>query len=234
MTGWSRHVRTPAEAAAALARPGDALDLRAHAPLDGRWRDLGFAELVPGDGAGGELVRPVPLRLDGVGQTRALGRRLAAGLRAGDLVVLSGPLGAGKTALAQGIGAGLAVQGQVTSPTFVLARVHRGRLPMVHVDAYRLRDAGAPRLELDDLDLDADLPGSVVVVEWGEGLVEGLSDARLDVHLDRTAGAAHEQVDDRQAADGQAADGQAADVWTADVRTALVVPTGRRWAAAAG
>ena len=162
------------------ADPGDALDLRAAALLSAPWRAAGFRELAPG-----ELVRPVPQVLTGVEQTRALGTRLAGGLRAGDLVVLSGPLGAGKTALAQGIGAGLGVSGRVTSPTFVLARVHRGPLPLVHVDAYRLRDAGAPALELDDLDLDADLPSSVVVVEWGEGLVEGLAASRLDVALER-------------------------------------------------
>lgn len=198
---WSRLVSTPHEAATALADPGEALDLRAQGTLTAAWRARGFVQLVPG-----ELVCPVPLVLDSPDDTRALGARLATSLAAGDLVVLSGPLGAGKTALAQGIGAGLGVQGQVTSPTFVLARVHRGSLPLVHVDAYRLRDAGAPALELDDLDLDADLPGSVVVVEWGEGLVEGLSEARLDVHLDRPAGAPPQR------------------------RTARVVPYGTRWA----
>ena len=197
---WSREVGTPEQAAAALADPGDALDLRAAAAPDARWRALGVAELVPG-----ELVRPLPQLLDGVEQTRALGRRLAAGLAAGDLLVLSGPLGAGKTALTQGIGQGLGVRGPVVSPTFVLARVHPGPLPLVHVDAYRLREAGAPGLELDDLDLDADLPASVVVVEWGEGLVEGLADSRLDVRLDRPADAPE------------------------DLRAALVVPYGHRW-----
>jgi tRNA threonylcarbamoyladenosine biosynthesis protein TsaE len=192
----------PALVAGALAEPGDALDVRVRAPLDDAWTALGFRELEPG---GDELVRPVHLVLDGVAQTRALGARLAGLLRAGDVVVLSGPLGAGKTALAQGIGAGLGVRGQVTSPTFVLARVHAGPLPLVHVDAYRLRDSPEAALELDDLDLDADLPASVVVVEWGEGLVEGLSPDRLEVRLDRPAGAGD------------------------DLRTALVVPSGRRW-----
>ncbi len=106
------------------------------------------------------------------GQMRALGSRLAVLLQAGDLVVLSGPLGAGKTTLAQGIGAGLGVRGQVTSPTFVIARLHpsvRGGPDFVHADAYRL----GSRAEVDDLDLDADLATSVTVVEWGEGLVEG-------------------------------------------------------------
>jgi tRNA threonylcarbamoyladenosine biosynthesis protein TsaE len=117
-----------------------------------------------------------------VDDTRACGRALGKLLRAGDLVVLSGPLGAGKTAFAQGIGAGLGVAGEVTSPTFVIARIHRGgRVPLVHVDAYRL--GGAP--EVDDLDLDASVEESVTVVEWGEGLVERLADAYLEVRIDR-------------------------------------------------
>ena len=178
--GWSRTVGDPQEARAALERPGDALDLRAVAALSPPWRELGFEVLVPG-----ELVRPVPVRLESVERTRELGARLARDLRPGDLLVLSGPLGAGKTALVQGLAAGLGVLGRVTSPTFVLARVHRGPVPLVHVDAYRLRDAAAPGLELDDLDLDADLPRSVVAVEWGEGLVEDLAPSRLEVLLQR-------------------------------------------------
>jgi tRNA threonylcarbamoyladenosine biosynthesis protein TsaE len=114
--------------------------------------------------------------------TRAFGERLASVLRAGDLVVLTGPLGAGKTVVAQGIGAGLGVPGEVTSPTFVIARVHRGgRLPFVHVDAYRLGTA----LEVDDLDLDASVDDSVTAVEWGHGKVEQLADAYLEVRIDR-------------------------------------------------
>jgi tRNA threonylcarbamoyladenosine biosynthesis protein TsaE len=113
-----------------------------------------------------------------------LGRALAELLRPGDLVVLSGPLGAGKTTLTQGIGAGLAVDGDVLSPTFVIARVHRGgRVPMVHADAYRLGSVE----EIDDLDLDASLDESVTVVEWGEGLVERLSGDRLEVRIDRAS-----------------------------------------------
>ena len=123
------------------------------------------------------------MRLATLEDTQAFGRELAATLRPGDLVVLSGPLGAGKTALTQGIGAGLGVTGRVTSPTFVIARVHAGPVPLVHVDAYRLRDAGG--LHLDDLDLDLELDRAVVVVEWGEGVVEQLSDSRLDVRLER-------------------------------------------------
>jgi len=120
-----------------------------------------------------------------VEDTRQFGRRVAALLRPGDLVLLAGPLGAGKTALAQGIGAGLGVGGEITSPTFVIARVHRGPVPMVHVDAYRLGAAVDPRAEVDDLDLDASVDDSVTVVEWGEGLVERLADAHLRVDIDR-------------------------------------------------
>ena len=117
-----------------------------------------------------------------VDDTRAFGRRLAAVLRAGDLVLLNGPLGAGKTALAQGIGAGLGVTGDVTSPTFVISRIHRGgRLPLVHVDAYRLGGVA----EVDDLDLDATLEESVTVVEWGGGKVEQLADAHLEIRIER-------------------------------------------------
>jgi tRNA threonylcarbamoyladenosine biosynthesis protein TsaE len=122
-----------------------------------------------------------------VDDTRDFGRRLAAVLRAGDLVILDGPLGAGKTALAQGIGAGLGVRGEVTSPTFVVSRIHPpdpsrgGTLPLVHVDAYRLGGIA----EVDDLDLDASLDDSVTIVEWGGGKVEQLSDAHLLVRLER-------------------------------------------------
>jgi tRNA threonylcarbamoyladenosine biosynthesis protein TsaE len=114
---------------------------------------------------------------------RALGRRIAAHLRAGDLLILSGPLGAGKTTLVQGIGAGLNVRGPITSPTFVIARVHPplGNGPaLVHADAYRLGGVA----EVDDLDLDSDTAGSVTAVEWGEGLAEGLSEDRLEIAID--------------------------------------------------
>ena len=116
-----------------------------------------------------------------VDDTREFGRRLAAVLRPGDLVLLTGPLGAGKTALAQGIGAGLHVRGEVTSPTFVIARLHRGDIPLVHADAYRLGDAA----EIDDLDLDAEAEDAVTVVEWGEGRAEHLNEAYLQVRIDR-------------------------------------------------
>lgn len=114
---------------------------------------------------------------------RAFGAELARELDAGDLVVLSGELGAGKTTLTQGIAAGLGVRERVTSPTFVIAHVHRdGRVPLVHVDAYRLGSVA----EVDDLDLD--LESSVTVVEWGEGLVEGLADHHLLVRIERGDG----------------------------------------------
>jgi tRNA threonylcarbamoyladenosine biosynthesis protein TsaE len=125
------------------------------------------------------------VKLATVDDTREFGRRLAAILRPGDLVVLSGPLGAGKTALVQGIGAGLEVEGAITSPTFVIARVHRGRIPLVHADAYRLGDRPDPRAEIDDLDLDASAEQAVTVVEWGAGLVERLNDEYLQVRIDR-------------------------------------------------
>ncbi len=136
--------------------------------------------------------------------TRALGAALAAVVAPGDLLVLTGPLGAGKTALTQGLGAALGVSEPVTSPTFVIARVHRGgRLPLVHVDAYRLGGVA----DVDDLDLDASTEESVTVVEWGAGLVERLADEHLEVRLDRR--------DD-------------------DVRTAVLVPSGPDWEARLG
>ena len=129
------------------------------------------------------------MRLATVSDTHEFGRRLATLLRAGDLVLLSGPLGAGKTAMAQGIGAGLDVLGSITSPTFVIARVHRpartGGIALVHVDAYRFGAVADPRAEIDDLDLDASIDDSVTVVEWGEGMVEQLADAHLAVLIDR-------------------------------------------------
>jgi len=118
--------------------------------------------------------------------TRSFGARLAVLLRPGDLIVLTGSLGAGKTTLVQGIAAGLGVRGQVRSPTFVIARVHppAGDGPaLVHADAYRLGGVA----ELDDLDLDTSLAESVTVVEWGEGLAEGLSEDRLQIQLQRSA-----------------------------------------------
>jgi len=183
VTGWSRLVADLAEARVLLSDPGEALDLRLPGTRAAAAAGLGAEQVVPG-----ELTVPVPQSLADLTATRRLGARLAGGLRAGDLVVLSGPLGAGKTSLTQGIGAALGVRGAVTSPTFVLSRTHCGPLPLVHVDAYRMREAGA-RLELDDLDLEAALEDAVTVVEWGEGLAERLTDSWLHVLLERPAGA---------------------------------------------
>ncbi|MEV4228092.1 tRNA (adenosine(37)-N6)-threonylcarbamoyltransferase complex ATPase subunit type 1 TsaE [Streptomyces bobili] len=127
-------------------------------------------------------------------QMRDLGRRLAALVRAGDLVMLSGELGAGKTTLTRGLGEGLGVRGAVTSPTFVIARVHPSLgegPPLVHVDAYRL---GGGLDEMEDLDLDVSLPESVIVVEWGEGKVEELAEERLQVRIHRAVGDTTDEV----------------------------------------
>ena len=133
----------------------------------------------------------VSLAVSTAEEMRELGRRLASALTAGDLVILSGGLGAGKTTLTKGIGDGLGVRGPITSPTFVIARVHPPVGPaaaasgpsLVHADAYRLGGV----LELDDLDLDTDLASSVTVVEWGEGLAEGLSADRLEIAIEALA-----------------------------------------------
>jgi tRNA threonylcarbamoyladenosine biosynthesis protein TsaE len=167
-------------------------------------------------------------------EMRELGRRLASVLAAGDLVILSGGLGAGKTTLTQGIGDGLGVRGPITSPTFVIARVHPA-LPasagggasaapgpaLVHADAYRLGSV----LELDDLDLDTDTASSVTVVEWGEGLAEGLSADRLEITITPVPG-------DPAGADGDADadadwddEGAAAD----RPRTVRIAAVGERW-----
>ncbi|MEW2631279.1 tRNA (adenosine(37)-N6)-threonylcarbamoyltransferase complex ATPase subunit type 1 TsaE [Streptomyces sp. NPDC048389] len=130
----------------------------------------------------------VRLSVDSPERMQDLGRSLAKLLRPGDLVMLTGELGAGKTTLTRGLGEGLGVRGAVTSPTFVIARVHpslTGGPALVHVDAYRL---GGGLDEMEDLDLDVSLPESVVVVEWGDGKVEDLSEDRLHVIIDRVVG----------------------------------------------
>ncbi|MBO1740364.1 tRNA (adenosine(37)-N6)-threonylcarbamoyltransferase complex ATPase subunit type 1 TsaE [Leifsonia sp. TF02-11] len=142
----------------------------------------------------------------------ALGIELARLLRAGDLLVLIGPLGAGKTTLTRGIGDGLQVRGPVTSPTFVLARTHPslvGGVPLVHVDAYRLSSA----LELDDLDID--FARSVVVVEWGGGMLDGVAESWLEVEIVRPTGASEAAVDPESDAD--------------EPRTVTVTAFGPRW-----
>lgn len=112
-----------------------------------------------------------------------LGIYLSTHLKAGDLILINGPLGAGKTVLAQGIGKGLGID-EITSPTFVISRTHKGVLPMIHVDAYRLIDTDNPNLYLDDLDLDTE--NSVTVVEWGGAESARLSEDRLEITIDRT------------------------------------------------
>jgi tRNA threonylcarbamoyladenosine biosynthesis protein TsaE len=127
---------------------------------------------------------PIEVELPTLADTHRFGARLAQQLRPGDLIVLAGPLGAGKTALTQGIGKGLGSAQPVVSPTFVIARVHDdGRIPLVHVDAYRLGSVG----EVDELDLDVSQEESVTVVEWGAGIAEQLSEDFLSIELSRDA-----------------------------------------------
>ncbi|MFC7406547.1 tRNA (adenosine(37)-N6)-threonylcarbamoyltransferase complex ATPase subunit type 1 TsaE [Georgenia alba] len=165
----------------------------------------------------------VTLTLADAESTRDLGRRLAALLRAGDLVLLSGDLGAGKTTLVQGIGAGMDVRGQVASPTFIIARVHPalGDGPdLVHVDAYRLGSLE----EVDALDLDTSLEDSVTVVEWGTGKVESLAADRLEIDLHRPHGASGESLEELAApAPREATLRGVGDRW-ADVDLGLLLP----------
>ncbi|HEX5090681.1 MAG TPA: tRNA (adenosine(37)-N6)-threonylcarbamoyltransferase complex ATPase subunit type 1 TsaE [Nocardioides sp.] len=150
------------------------------------WEHQGFRE-VRRDPPDVELRRPLRTAVHHAADAdamRALGRSVAGQLTAGDLIVLTGSLGAGKTTFTQGLGAGLGVRGAITSPTFVIARVHRSEVggpALVHVDAYRLGGID----ELDDLDLDTSLDEAVTVVEWGEGLAESLSESRLEVSIVR-------------------------------------------------
>jgi tRNA threonylcarbamoyladenosine biosynthesis protein TsaE len=189
----------------------DGLVLAARAELPSTirfWDHLGYTVV---DRAGTDLTMakllPVELVAESAEQARALGERLAPLLRAGDLVLLSGDLGAGKTTFAQGVGAGLRVRGDVTSPTFVISRVHpslAGGPDLVHVDAYRLGGFA----ELDDLDLDTSVDEAVTVVEWGAGVAEGLNDTRLEVTISRARG--DDPVDE-------------------DPRHLRFVPVGARW-----
>ena len=114
-----------------------------------------------------------------------LGQQLGSQLRAGDLILLNGPLGAGKTVLVQGIGAALGFN-EVTSPTFVISRIHKSALSLIHVDAYRLLESGNAALYLDDLDLDTPRESAVTVIEWGGAESARLSDDRLEIDIDRT------------------------------------------------
>ena len=116
----------------------------------------------------------------------ALGRALGATCRAGDLILISGPLGAGKTLLTQGIGSALGIEG-ITSPTFVIARSHQGKIPLIHVDAYRLIEGGHADLYLDDLDLDTATESAITVVEWGGAEAARLNEQRLEIDIDRSS-----------------------------------------------
>ncbi|MCU1444754.1 tRNA (adenosine(37)-N6)-threonylcarbamoyltransferase complex ATPase subunit type 1 TsaE [Cryobacterium sp.] len=164
------------------------------------------------------------------GAMHELGRELAGLLRAGDLMVLTGPLGAGKTTFTRGLGEALQVRGPVTSPTFVLARTHPstvGGPPLVHVDAYRLASA----MELDDLDID--FARSIVVVEWGRGLLEGITESWLDVEIERPLGAS--EAEPGAAAGLADTDGDDAAAYDLpEPRIVTVTGYGPRWQAALG
>lgn len=177
------------------------------------WQRQGFRE-IRRDSPNVELRRPLRTHVwqaPDADAMRGLGRSLAGQLAAGDLIVLTGALGAGKTTFTQGLGAGLGVRGDITSPTFVIARVHPslvGGPDLVHVDAYRLGGLE----ELDDLDLDTSVDDAVTVVEWGEGLAEGLAESRLEVVISRGGG------QDPDGAEGGP-----------DPRRVEVTPIGPRW-----
>jgi len=173
------------------------------------WRHLGYEE-ISREGTWLTMAKALPLETTATSSedTHVLGERLAGVLRAGDLVILTGDLGAGKTTFTQGLGEGLRVRGQVTSPTFVISRVHPslvGGPALVHVDAYRLGGIE----ELDDLDLDTSLEEAVTVVEWGSGVAEGLAETRLEVRISRARG--EETIDDT------------------DPRHVRMTPVGGRW-----
>jgi tRNA threonylcarbamoyladenosine biosynthesis protein TsaE len=133
-------------------------------------------------------------------EMHALGKRIGTQCRAGDLILLNGPLGAGKTVLVQGIGESLGID-DVTSPTFVISRIHKAALPLIHVDAYRLLESGKAAMYLDDLDLDSPREGAVTVIEWGGEESARLSEERLEIVIDRTD----------------------------DVRDVTITPVGNRW-----
>jgi tRNA threonylcarbamoyladenosine biosynthesis protein TsaE len=139
------------------------------------------------------------ISVDTADEMHQLGVKIATQLKAGDLILVNGPLGAGKTVLAQGVGAGLGITG-VTSPTFVISRVHKAAVPFIHVDAYRLVDSENPNLYLDDLDLD--IAGSITLIEWGGAESARLSEDRLEITIDRSD----------------------------DVRKVEITPVGPRWA----
>ena len=161
---------------------------------------------------------PITITVNSADQTRAVGQALASQLRPGDLVMLSGGLGAGKTTFTQGIGAGLQVKGRVSSPTFIVARVHPslvGGADLIHADAYRIKDL----TDLETLDLDSTLDQAITVIEWGEGKTEQLSADRLEIEIHREHGgvatSSNGVVDLAQMDDGK--------------RKITIRPLGKRW-----
>ncbi|MGI8888313.1 MAG: tRNA (adenosine(37)-N6)-threonylcarbamoyltransferase complex ATPase subunit type 1 TsaE [Nocardioidaceae bacterium] len=199
----------------AAARGFDELALQVRSELPEAvtfWTRRGYVETARhGQRLTLDKALPVEVGAATAEETRALGRQLAGLTRAGDVLILTGELGAGKTTLTQGIALGLQVRGAATSPTFVIARVHPSLTAgpaLLHVDAYRLGDS----LELDELDLDASLDESVTVIEWGEGIAESLSQDRLVVELIRSRGT--------ETAPGSV---------EADARTIKITPVGGRW-----
>jgi tRNA threonylcarbamoyladenosine biosynthesis protein TsaE len=201
----------------AAARGYDDVSLYARSELPATltfWRRRGYVE-VSWDGTSLTFAKALPVQVlaPTAEDAREIGRRVAGVTRRGDLVIVTGDLGAGKTTLTQGIGEALRVRGEITSPTFVISRVHRSLVDgpaLVHVDAYRLGDGA----ELDDLDIDEFVDESVTVVEWGEGVAEGLASDPLRVHLARRRGGA-----DPDGADEE-------------LRAISVTPVGARWVGA--
>lgn len=224
--GYARRLQAAAERIAA-ARGHHRVQVVARAELPatvGFWRRAGYAE-IDRQGTSLVLAKALPLSLDvpTADDMRELGRRLARLARSGDLLLLTGDLGAGKTTLTQGLGDGLGVRGGVTSPTFVISRVHPslvGGPALVHVDAYRLGGLA----ELDDLDLEVSLEESVTVVEWGEGIAEALAEDRLDIRVSRSHGR-----DAEGGAEGGSVGGGGG---LPETRRVRIAPVGARWAAA--
>jgi tRNA threonylcarbamoyladenosine biosynthesis protein TsaE len=207
--GVARALRATAEEV--IARRGFArvrVTARAELPATvGFWGRGGYRQVAQ-QGTSLTLAKELPVEREvpTAEEMRALGERIAGWLRPGDLVILTGDLGAGKTTLTQGIGTGLGVRGGITSPTFVISRIHPSLVdgpPLVHVDAYRLGGLA----ELDDLDLDVSVADSVTVVEWGAGLAETLAEDRLEITVSRSTGGS----------DGP------------DRRTLRLAPIGARW-----
>ncbi|SLM90164.1 tRNA (adenosine(37)-N6)-threonylcarbamoyltransferase complex ATPase subunit type 1 TsaE [Brachybacterium nesterenkovii] len=211
----------------------------AGASADGTCPDAAAEDAAAADGTAHREVAPIEVATAGAEASRSVARALAAHLRPGDLIVLDGPLGAGKTTFTQGLGAALGVRGAVASPTFVISRVHpslRGGPALVHVDAYRLSGG----FDIDDLDLDSELEDAVTVVEWGRDRVEHLAASHLLIELERAVASDAVPADGTAAggaiADGSAADGAAGDAAadstgdsTDEPRLLRLTPHGPRW-----